>query len=133
MGLDVLRAKGEHHHKQGGYLLKGMLDVLDELKDVRTDTLKEEINRVFHQIHLCSPRVFQSPSDESIQMCELFYPYRKLMSLFHNRFKRLFNDKKLALLKAHIASSSSSFLQMITKLRGNKRGLKIKNKGANNN
>merc|ERR1712072_100310 len=118
MGLDVLRAKGEHHHKQGGYLLKGMLDVLDELKDVRTDTLKEEINRVFHQIHLCSPRVFQSPSDESIQMCELFYPYRKLMSSFHKKFKASFKAQDA---KNILVPQSSLFLEIMRKLRGNKK------------
>ena len=33
---------------------------MKQKKDVNTDTLKEEIIRVFKQIHLCGPRVFQS-------------------------------------------------------------------------
>ena len=67
-----------------------MLEVLRKVKGVNTDTLKKDFINVFKQIHLCGPRVFQSPLDESIQLCELFYPYRKLMSSFHEKFKVLF-------------------------------------------
>merc|ERR1712167_517520 len=86
--LDVLRAKdeGHHHkHKQGGYLLKGMLDVLGKLKGVVDDTgaLEEEIIGVFKQIHLCGPRMFPSSSNDAVNMCQLFHPYAQLMHSFH--------------------------------------------------
>merc|ERR1712072_1659381 len=68
--------------------------------------------------------------DESIQMCELFYPYRKLMSSFHKKFKALF---KAGDAENILVPQESSFLQIMRKLRGNKQALKLANKPRENN
>ena len=62
-------------------------------------------------------------------MCGLFYPYRKLMSSFHEKFRSLFDalDSKI------LVPQESSFLQIMRKLRGNKQVLKNANKPTNNN
>jgi hypothetical protein len=127
--LDVLRA-AKHHKKKRGYLLQGMLDAIDSIAE--TSELKKDLIKLFHKIHLCGPRVFQSPDDESIKLCELFYPYRKLMKSFYDRFKRLFQSKDLNLLVAQDAklqkreakTDVGMFLEINSKLHGKTRTLK---------
>eukprot|EP00944_MAST-04C_sp_MAST-4C-sp1_P001011 g1011.t1 len=85
---------------KNGYLIQGMLKAL-KFQD-NTGELQEKILRLFNKIHLCGPRVFNSPTDESIQMCELFYPYRNLMSAFYKAFEGLFTADDLTQLKADV-------------------------------
>jgi hypothetical protein len=100
--VNILRHKEES--KKRGYLLQGMLDVFNEIKDTHDD-LKEEVKvtrkkfkKLFKKIHLCEPRILKSPIDESINMCELFYPYNKLMNTFQNEINELFKRKETNLI-----------------------------------
>ena len=125
--LDILRAKNLHHPK-GGYLLNGMLDVLNEVMDVNTEDIRLEITRVFSQIHLCGPKVFNSPRNDAIKLCQLFHPYGQLMDLFHKKFIGLFRAKDAAIILQAQKASTTSFIQTMAKMRKSKRG-KRGNKG----
>jgi hypothetical protein len=111
--LDVLRAKGHQHHPNGGYLLQGMLKVLDEVKDINgAEELKTEIVNVFKHIHLCGPKVFHSPESEEVNMCQLFHPYGQLMGSFHKKIKGLFIARDSRDVLVPQESKAASFLQM---------------------
>ncbi len=118
--LDVLRAAGTSSHKQGGYLLQGMLNALDAIEGDQAKGLEEEIRHVFHKIHLCGPRVFNSPDKDAKKVCQLFHPYGQLLNSFLKKFKSLFNNEKLELLKAQ----GTSLLETLAKRLGKKKNSK---------
>jgi len=87
--------------KKGGYLHKGMLDVLKAMKGNGKDTLKSRIDGFFDEISLCGPRVVKEPGTKNErQLCQLFVPYGHVLTHFYNELKQLDNQ------------TTNSFLEM---------------------
>jgi hypothetical protein len=108
--VDVLRAVGRHH-KQGGYLLRGMLQAIDEIPNNQLETkkqqFKDELKQVFKKIRLCGPRVFNSPGKSAEQLCELFHPYSQLMNFFHEKFKRMLKSNSIDVVNSYNKKSQN--------------------------
>jgi len=128
--LDVLRAKGHQHHPNGGYLLQGMLQALDEVKDMNgAEELKTEIINVFKRIHLCGPKTFTSPTGNTVKMCQLFHPYGQLFRSFHDKFQGILIASNANKVLVPQTSVSTLFLQKMDKLSKNKHAVKKQNQG----
>ena len=78
------------HHKQNskrkhGHIREGVWHLLEEVKKKYKydETIEQEkilhlqnqMDRIFENINLCGPRVFDSPKNEEIQICQLFSKY----------------------------------------------------------
>eukprot|EP00945_MAST-04E_sp_MAST-4E-sp1_P002509 g2509.t1 len=85
--------------KTKGYLHKGMLNVLDEIKAKGKEMLKHRINGFFEEISLCGPRVVDEPGTRGErQLCQLFVPYGHVLNYFYNGLKTLY-EKPVPLLE----------------------------------
>merc|ERR1711871_942723 len=101
--VDVLKKKG--------YLHRGMLKILEEVK-VDASALKSQVNKQFKDVQLCPPKLFKSPRSKAVDMCELLYPYSQLLDGFQTSFERLFSIHKLTeYLRAQ--SAETNFMQLM--------------------
>ena len=77
--------------KKGGYLHKGMLDVLKKFvpKSKANKHLQAQMNGFFNELSLCGPRVIDEPgTNGERQLCQLFVPYgHVLLNIFTTNWK----------------------------------------------
>merc|ERR1711871_520266 len=108
--------------KKKGYLHKGMLKILDEV-EVDASALKSKVNEQFEDVALCPPKLFISPRNEAVDMCELFYPYTQLLHGFHVSFERLFSTRMLTKYLLRAQNADTNFMQLMqTRQNANTKG-----------
>jgi hypothetical protein len=85
---------GKHGEKENGFLYKGMLKALEAIKEsnsqIQTDNIESRLSAMFQNMHLCGPRIFDSPKEDGTKVCQLFYSYRHMMTSFHKQVKLLY-------------------------------------------
>ena len=86
--------------KKDGYLHKGMINVLKDIGSTgKSKELSKTINAMFDEASLCGPRTFRSPQKEESMMCQLFYPYKHMLSMFHNALVDVASEKTTSFLQ----------------------------------
>jgi predicted nuclease with TOPRIM domain len=75
---------------------KGMEKALSTSFPEGASKLDKHLETMFSKINLCGPRVFASPHNTEMQMCQLFHSYHHMFHSFHLRFKELFKGNDLS-------------------------------------
>ena len=79
--------------RKNGYIHTGMKKLIDDsIMPHKYRQYTKYIDQTFESNSLCGPRVFMSPADEEMFMCELFYPYKHLLSVFQDLFVDILSD-----------------------------------------
>ena len=99
--VDVLR--------YDGYLHKGLVKALTLVDG--GDALKNHTDTIFEETSLCGPRIFTSPVNSEVRVCELFMPYGHVLNSFRTAFQALAfkkgsNRRRRLLALPHTASQN---------------------------
>eukprot|EP00945_MAST-04E_sp_MAST-4E-sp1_P003191 g3191.t1 len=80
---------------KGGHFHKGMLAALDQAKrrGARIDTLRKKLDVMFEKVNLCGPRVFFSPLNPEVQLCQMLHAYHHMFQSFADGFLHLFHTQ----------------------------------------
>jgi hypothetical protein len=114
--------------KKEGYLHKGMIDLLNSLKQVdakHKESAITAVNSFFNEVSLCGPRIIDAPDDkDNRKLCQLFVPYHHTMKRFYSAIEVFFHEP-LHMQGAKIAQTSivpnldgasNSFIQTNSKI-----------------
>jgi hypothetical protein len=121
----ALSQGGEYNHqnlytevsdalKEHGYLHEGMVDLINALskvnKNIKQQEALKQINDIFGDIDMCGPRIFDVPGKiDETKMCELFMPYKHIMSNFYNLISSFYFKK----VNPQHAAKKTSFLEVM--------------------
>jgi hypothetical protein len=86
--------------KRGGYLHRGMHNLLMSLEDIKSHNdemiMKNKtdlINTFFNEMSLCGPRILNDPKNSEKKLCELFIPYQHTMKRFYDLIKHSYTSE----------------------------------------